>query len=35
MRSGAVSMRQTHVKDEWTTGTYTSELGTFAFANKD
>lgn len=26
MRSGAVSMRQTHVKGEWTTGTYTSEL---------
>ena len=34
MRSGAVSMRQTHVKGEWTTGTYTSELGTFALQTK-
>ncbi|PEE30410.1 hypothetical protein COL24_03475 [Bacillus toyonensis] len=34
MRSGAISMRQTHVKGEWTTGTYTSELGTFALQTK-
>lgn len=34
MRSGAVSMRQTHVKGEWKTGTYTSELGTFALQTK-
>lgn len=34
MRSGAVSMRQTHVKGEWTTGTYTSELGTFVLQTK-
>ncbi|PFJ17507.1 hypothetical protein COD67_08215 [Bacillus cereus] len=34
MRSGAVSMRQTHVKGEWTVGTYTSELGTFALQTK-
>lgn len=34
MRSGAVSMRQTHKKGEWTTGTYTSELGTFALQTK-
>ncbi|ABS24065.1 Domain of unknown function DUF1934 [Bacillus cytotoxicus NVH 391-98] len=34
MRSGVVSMRQTHVKGEWTTGTYKSELGTFALQTK-
>ncbi|MED1556660.1 DUF1934 domain-containing protein [Bacillus paramycoides] len=34
MRSGTISMRQTHVKGEWTTGTYTSELGTFALQTK-
>ncbi|MCP8967990.1 DUF1934 domain-containing protein [Ectobacillus ponti] len=34
MRSGAVSMRQTHRKGEWTNGTYNSELGTFAMQAK-
>ena len=34
MRSGSVSMRQTHKKGEWTKGTYTSELGTFPLETK-
>ncbi|MFD3446749.1 DUF1934 domain-containing protein [Microbacteriaceae bacterium 4G12] len=34
MRSGAVSMRQTHKKGELTNGTYNSELGTFSLETK-
>ncbi|MFX3625187.1 MAG: DUF1934 domain-containing protein [Ectobacillus sp.] len=34
MRSGAVSMRQTHKKGQWTNGTYTSELGSFPLQAK-
>ncbi|WP_028400615.1 DUF1934 domain-containing protein [Ectobacillus panaciterrae] len=34
MRSGAVSMRQTHKKGQQTNGMYTSELGAFALQTK-
>jgi uncharacterized beta-barrel protein YwiB (DUF1934 family) len=34
MRSGTVSMRQTHKKGQWTNGTYTSDLGTFTLETK-
>ncbi len=34
MRSGVVSMRQTHRKGEWTKGTYRSELGDFSLDTK-